>query len=390
MKPSARISPPHRSRLLTLLVALVSLLGGCSSGPGGAATEGRAGPLAVPVTVAKVVAKDVPIQIRAIGNVQPYSSVTVKSQVKGQIAEVHFQEGQRVAHGDLLFTIDPRPFEATLRQAEANLARDLAEANNAKVEAGRRERLLAQGFVSRDEYDQAQTQAVSLEAAVRADRAAVENAKLELQYCYIRSLIDGRVGQILVHAGNIVKDNDTTLAVINQIRPVYVSFSVPEQDLPEIHRRATEQTLAVQAFIGKDDADPVAGELSFIDNTVDTATGTILLKGRFKNEDEALWPGQFVDVALILGVHRNAVVIPAAAVQTGQQGLYVFVVGSDMVATTKPVVVGASVGPNIVVEQGLQPNETVVTDGQVRLAPNMKVEIKDAAAPSTPSSVPTA
>jgi len=344
----------------------------------------------VPVTVAKVVAKDVPIQIRAIGNVQPYSSVTVKSQVKGQVAEVHFEEGQRVAHGDLLFTIDPRPFEAALRQAEANLARDLAEANNAKVEAGRRERLLAQGFVSRDEYDQAQTQAVSLEAAVRADRAAVENAKLELQYCYIRSLIDGRVGQILVHAGNIVKDNDTTLAVINQIRPVYVSFSVPEQDLPEIHRRATEQTLAVQAFIGKDEADPVAGDLSFIDNTVDTTTGTILLKGRFKNEDEALWPGQFVDVALILGVHRNAVVIPAAAVQTGQEGLYVFVVGSDMVATTKPVVVGASVGADIIVEQGLQPNETVVTDGQVRLAPNMKVEIKDAAAPSTPNSVPSA
>ena len=390
MKPSARTSSPHRPRLLTLLVALVPLLGGCSSGPGGAATGERAGPLAVPVTVAKVVAKDVPIQIRAIGNVQPYSSVTVKSQVKGQVAEVHFEEGQRVAHGDLLFTIDPRPFQAALRQAEANLARDLAEANNAKVEAGRRERLLAQGFVSRDEYDQAQTQAVSLEAAVRADRAAVENAKLELQYCYIRSLIDGRVGQILVHAGNIVKDNDTTLAVINQIRPVYVSFSVPEQDLPEIHRRATEQTLAVQAFIGKDDADPVAGDLSFIDNTVDTTTGTILLKGRFKNEDEALWPGQFVDVALILGVHRNAVVIPAAAVQTGQEGLYVFVVGSDMVATTKPVVVGASVGADIIVEQGLQPNETVVTDGQVRLAPNMKVEIKDAAAPSTPNSVPSA
>jgi multidrug efflux system membrane fusion protein len=389
MNPSVRIPRPLLPRLLTLLVALLPLLGACSSGSGDAATDGRRGAQPVPVTVAKVEAKDVPTQIRAIGNVEPYSSVTVKSQVKGQIAEVHFQEGQRVAHGDLLFTIDPRPFEAALRQAEANLARDLAEANNAKIEAGRRERLLAQGFVSRDEYDQAQTQAASLEAAARADRAAVENAKLELQYCYIRSLIDGRVGQILVHAGNVVKDNDTTLAVINQIRPAYVSFSVPEQDLPEIHRRAAEQKLAVQAFIGKDNADPIVGDLSFINNTVDTATGTILLKGLFKNEDEALWPGQFVDVALVLGVHRNAVVVPAAAVQTGQQGRYVFVVGSDMVATIKPVVVGTSVGHDIVIEQGLQPNETVVTDGQVRLAPNMKVEIKDAAAPSTPNSAPS-
>ncbi len=392
MSRPARIAPPSLGRLTPLLVGVVTLLSACSSGSGGTGAAGRHDTSApVPVTVATVVQKDVPIQVRAIGNVDAYSTVTIKSQVAGQIAKVHFREGQEVKQGDLLFTLDPRTFEAALHQTEANLARDEAEAKNARVEAKRLDTLLAQGFVSRDEYDQAQTQALSLEAAVRADRAAVENAKLKLQYCYIRSLIDGRIGRILVHAGNVVKDNDTALAVINQMRPIYVSFSVPEQDLPEIQRREAQGTLAVRAFVGHNDGDPVAGELSFINNTVDTSTGTILLKGLFKNEDETLWPGQFVDVALVLGVHRNAIVAPSAAVQTGQQGRYVFVVGSDMVASIKRVVVGDTVGQDVVIQQGLQPQETVVTDGQVRLVPGMKVEIKESGAGApTPGAGPSA
>ena len=329
------------------------------------------------MTVATAVQKDIPVQLHAIGNVEAYSTVSVKSQVEGQLAKVHFVEGQPVNKGDLLFTIDPRPFEAALRQAQATVARDVAEARNAEVDAKRRTQLLAQGFVSRDEYDQSQTKAASSAAAVKADEAAVENARLQLQYCYIHSPINGRVGQLLVHEGNVVKANDTLLAVINQVRPVYVSFSVPEQDLPEVRQRTAEGKLAVQAFVPQHDGTPVIGELSFINNTVDMTTGTVLLKALFPNDNEALWPGQFVDVAVTLTVHHDAVLVPAEAIQVGQQGQYVFVVAADESAEVRPVVPGARIGPEIVVSQGLTAGERVVTDGQIRLAPGLKVQIKD-------------
>jgi len=344
---------------------------------------------AVPVTVATVRQLDVPMQSRTIGNVEPYSSVSIKSQVEGQLAQVHFQEGQPVARGDLLFTIDPRPFEAAVRQAEANLAKSQAESSNATIDANRRAKLLADGFVSTDENDQAQTRAASLQAAVKADQAAVENAKLQLQYCFIHSPIDGRIGALLVHEGNVVKTNDTILAVINQIHPIYVAFSLPEQQLEEIRQRAASGTLEVQVFVGPNPTEPVRGELSFINNTVDTTTGTVVLKGLFTNEREELWPGQYVDVALTLSVTRDALLVPAEAVQTGQQGPYVFVVGNDAAAELRPVVVGRTVGHDVIVTTGLRAEERVVTDGQIRLAPGLKVEIKDGAhAPATPAPSP--
>jgi len=353
-------------------------------------SEGHAGAAvrdteaAVPVVVATAARKDVPVLVRAIGNVEAYSTVSIKTQVEGQLADVHFQEGQMVHKGDLLFTIDPRPFEAQLRRDEANLARDVAEANNADVEHKRLTKLLAQGFVSQDEFDQAKTKAAAMRAATKADEAALENAKLRLQYCTIRSPIDGRVGQILVHQGNVVKENDTTLAVINQIQPAYVSFSVPEQELPQIRQRAAAWPLTVEALVAGR-SDPVTGELRFINNTVNPTTGTILLKGLFANTDETLWPGQFVEIHLTLGVQNGAVVVPAEAIQTGQQGSFVFVVTPDLTAEVRPIVSGHRTGPEVVVTQGLTPGERVVTDGQVRLAPGSKVEIKDAAAAAAPA-----
>ena len=363
--------------LATRLAALALFVSACSSGSGDGSGDHKQ---AVPVTVATAIQKDIPVQLRAIGNVEPYSTVSVKSQVVGQLAHVHFVEGQRVDKGALLFTIDPRPFEAALRQAEANVARDVAEARNAEVDAKRRTQLLAQGFVSRDEYDQSQTKAASSAAAVKADEAAVENARLELQYCYIHSPIDGRVGQLLVHEGNVVEANDTLLAVINQVRPVYVSFSVPEQDLPEVRQRAAQGKLPVQAFVPHHDGTPIVGDLSFVNNTVDTTTGTVLLKALFPNDDESLWPGQFVDVAVTLAVHRDAVLVPAEAIQVGQQGQYVFVVAADDSAVVRPVVPGDRTGSEIVVTQGLTAGERVVTEGQIRLAPGMTVQIKDGGA----------
>lgn len=362
-------------RLITTPLAVLALfVSACSSGPGEGGGEHKQ---AVPVTVAAAVQKDIPVQLRAIGNVEPYSTVSVKSQVVGQLAHVHFVEGQRVDKGALLFTIDPRPFEAELRQAEAAVARGIAEARNAEVDAKRRTQLLAQGFVSRDEYDQSQTRAASLAAAVKADEAAVENARLELQYCYIHSPIDGRVGQLLVHEGNVVEANDTLLAVINQVHPVYVSFSVPEQDLPEVRQRAAQGNLPVQAFVPQHDGTPIVGDLSFINNTVDMTTGTVLLKALFPNDDESLWPGQFVDVAVTLAVHRDAILVPAEAIQVGQQGQFVFVVAADDSAVVRPVVPGSRTGAEIVVTQGLTVGERVVTEGQIRLAPGMTVQIKD-------------
>jgi multidrug efflux system membrane fusion protein len=347
------------------------LLAGCGSQP-----NAGGGPEAVPVNVTAVVQRDVPVQLRAIGNVEAYSTVTVKSQVDGELAQINFREGQEVKEGDLLFVIDPRPFQAALRQAEANLAKDRAEADNARVQAERYKRLLANNFVSKDQYDQFRTQAESFEAAVKADQAAEENAKLQLQYCYIRSPITGRIGQYLLHVGNVVKNRDTTLVTINRIRPVYVDFSVPEQRLPDIRNSAATHQLKVEAFIGADASRAAAGELSFIDNAVDTKTGTVLLKGTFPNEDEMLWPGQFVSVALTLRTQPGALLVPNAAIQTGQQGQYVFVVGKDLTAQVRPVVTGMSVNEEVVVEKGLELGETVVTRGQIRLAAGSKVQIK--------------
>jgi multidrug efflux system membrane fusion protein len=356
----------------------LSVLAACGSGGNESAPGARP---AVPVRVATVGQRDVPEQVRAIGNVEAYSTVSVKTLVEGQLARVGFAEGQEVHRDDLLFTIDPRPFEAALRQAEATLARDIAQARKAELDAGRMARLIREGIVSIEENDRARAATQALAATVKADEAAVEDARLRLGYCYLRSPIDGRIGALLVHEGNVVKDNETVLAVINQVRPVQVSFAVPEAHLPAIQRRMSEGTLRVEASVPGDGAAPVVGELRFVNNAVDTTTGTVLLKGLFANAEERLWPGQFVRVALTLTTRQDAVVAPAAAIQTGQEGSYAFVVKPDLTVESRPITVGPAVDQEVVIERGLAPGEHVVTDGQVRLAPGAAVQLKDGAAP---------
>ncbi len=330
----------------------------------------------VPVTAAKVVQKSMPVEIRAIGNVEPSSTVSARSQVAGEVERVYFQEGQEVRKGDLLFTIDRRPFEAALHQAQANLARDQAEAKLARLQSERYQKLFKEGIASQDQFDRARASDEALEGAVRADQATVENARILLGYCSIYSPLDGRTGNLMVHPGNVVKANDVSLVVIHQIRPVYVNFSVPERYLAEIKSRMAAGNLKVVADIPGDARGLLQGVLTFVDNAVDSTTGTILLKGNFTNQDKRLWPGQFVTVVLTLAAQPNAIVVPSRAVQTGQSGEFVFVVKADLTAEMRPIVVGRSLEGETVVEKGLKPGESVVTDGQLRLVPGAKVQIK--------------
>jgi multidrug efflux system membrane fusion protein len=332
---------------------------------------------AVPVEVTRVVQKTVPVQIRVIGNVEAYSTISVKSQIEGVLIRVHFKEGQNVKKGEQLFTIDPRPYEAALKQAEANLAKDTAQVENARVEVNRYAELVKKGYVAQEQYDQIRTNAAALEATVNADKAMVENARLQLKYCFIYSPITGRTGNLMANQGNLIKANaDNPMVTINQIQPIYVTFSVPEQYLNEIKKYMAARKLNVEAFISKEDVMPEQGVLTFIDNTVDMATGTIKLKGTFANKGKRLWPGQFVNVLLTLTMQPNAIVIPSQAVQAGQSGVYVFVIKNDLTVESRPVVVARSLDGESVIEKGLQLGEKVVTDGQLRLVPGAKVEIK--------------
>jgi len=358
----------------------------------------------LPVIVGITTQKTVPVQLRAIGNVQAYSTVTVKSRVPGQIMRVYFKEGDDVKKGNLLFMIDPRPFEAALKQAEANLERDMAqvkqaEANlgrdmaqekNAQADADRYKMLFEKGVVAQQQYDKFRTDWEALvatvqadraakanaEAAVLADRAAVENAKLQLSYCSIHSPMDGRTGSLIVQEGNIIKDNDTSLVVINQITPIYVTFSVPEQYLGEIKKYMSAGKVKVEAIVPNNEVSPYQGSISFVDNAVDTATGTIKLKGTFANKERQLWPGQFVNVVLMLTTEPNMIVVPSQAIQTGQEGQYVFVVKPDLTVESRPVVPGRTTNGETVIQKGLNADEKVVTDGQLRLYPGATVEIK--------------
>jgi multidrug efflux system membrane fusion protein len=331
----------------------------------------------VPVISATVIQKAVPVQLRVIGNVEAYSTISVKSQIEGVLTRVHFKEGQYVNKGDILFTIDPRPYEAALKQAEANLAKDNAQLENAQKEVSRYEDLVKKGYVAQEQYDQIRTNAAALEATVNADKALVENARLQLKYCFIYSPITGRTGNLIANQGNLIKANaDNPMVTINQIQPIYVTFSVPEQYLNEIKKYMAAGKLNVEAFISKEDVMPEQGVLTFIDNTVDMATGTIKLKGTFANKGKRLWPGQFVNVLLTLTMQPDAIVIPSQAVQAGQSGVYVFVIKSDLTVESRPVVVDRSLDGESVIEKGLQPGEKVVTDGQLRLVPGAKVEIK--------------
>lgn len=365
-----------------------------------------------PVAVAKAEQKTIPVQLRAIGAVEPITTIAVKAQVGGELTKVFFKEGQDVKKGQELFEIDPRPYQqaldqananlnkdtALVAQAQANLAKDLEQAKNAKVLADRYAALLKEGIASKEQSEAYQTtlgtqqeairadQATltSSRAAVESDRVAIETAKLNLSYCSLVSPIDGRAGSLLVQAGNLVKANDTTALVnINQITPIYVTFSVPQQKLDEIRRFNAARPLTVEAK-AKDEASSrsVIGTLTFIDNTVDNTTGTIKLKATFANADHALWPGQFVNVILTLRTLTDAVVVPSETIQSGQQGPFAFVVKPDQTAELRVVTPGETVDKMTVVQSGIAAGETVVTDGQLRLFPGAPVRVAPIAKPA--------
>jgi multidrug efflux system membrane fusion protein len=450
-------------------LALTLALVGCSDGSSSAKAQSSpaASPQAVPVSAATAVRKTVPVQLRAVGNVQALSTVSIKSQINGQLMTVHFHEGQDVKEGELLFTIDPRPLQAALQQAEANVARDQAQARQAEANSARdqaqaeqaqaalaqaraqlgqaeanvtRDRaqlenaraqdvryteLVKQGYVAREQYDQIHTaldtatatlradEAMvanaragisaaeatlgqaraaiqaglaaieNAQAAVRADQAAVESARLQLGYTEIRSPLDGRTGTLLVQPGNLVKANDVPILVtIAQVHPIFVAFSIPEQYLRDVRKYMAAGPLQVEA-VAPGEADPLdRGQVSFVDNTVDVSTGTIQLKATFPNAQGRLWPGQFVNVRLTLTSEPNVVVVPSQAVQTGQNGQYVFVVKPDDTVEPRPVSARTTAGGEVVIDRGVQAGERVVTDGQLRLAPGVQVEIRAAPAPA--------
>lgn len=354
--------------------ALALTLFGCGSSKDNA-KQGQVRDMAVPVSVAAVVRKDVPVQVQAIGNVEPYNTVSVKSMVAGEIVEVGFKEGQDVKKGDVLFVIDKRPYEAALAQAQGNLAKDRANAANAKAEASRWEALFKAGVVSKEQHDQMQTQAQATEQTVTADQAAVENAQVNLTYCTIHSPINGRTGNLAVKIGNVVKANDVPLVTINQVEPIYVTFSVPQQFLPQIEQSERERKLPVNAQV---QGEPQAtGMLTFIDNTVDPTTGTIKLKGTFGNGDRHLWPGQFADVSLTLGVDRNAMLVPSAAVQTGQDGQFIFLIRNSKAEMQKVSVVRIVGNETVIQASNVNAGDQVVTDGQLRLTPGAKVAVSN-------------
>jgi membrane fusion protein, multidrug efflux system len=385
-------------RIIT--AALIILISSCSPAPQ-AKSAGPAFP-PVPVTIGQATEESVPIKVQTVGNVQAFSTVEVKAQVAGPIVAVKFAEGAVVNQGDPLFEIDTRPFREALRQAEAavvkdqaqlrvaeaNLARSRAQLKNARAESARFEQLSKEGISTREQEDQVRTTAEvaehgasadeatleSIRATLESDRAAVEQAKLNLEYCDIHAPISGRAGNLLVHAGNLVKANgDTPMVVINQISPVFVTFGAPERYLSTISPQRVQNKLVVDVTPDNNFAHAAHGKLTVIDNAVDPNTGSIRLKASFDNKDGRLWPGQFVDVAVTLET-RSAILIRSEAVQTGQNGSFVYVVKSDQTVEPRPIVVGQSVGARVIVEKGVSAGEPVVIDGQSRLFPGAKVK----------------
>ncbi len=367
-------------RLARFFLVGFFFLAACSGGPSAEQPKSKEG-LAVPVMVASVFTKDVPIQVRSVGNVEAYSTVAVKSRVSGELVGVHFQEGQEVKEGDLLFTIDKAPYEVALKEAQARLERDQALARKARDDVRRNRPLAEKDIVSRQSLDQYVSTAEAAEALVKADQASVENLQLQLGYCSIRSPISGRTGSLLIQKGNLVKGNDEnkSLLTVHQIEPIYVTFAVPEKYLGEINRRTKEGKMEVQVYAPENQgsAEPISGVVSFVNNTVEQSTATIRLKATFQNRDRRLWPGQTTNVLLTLGVQPKAVVVPSQAIQSGQSGSYAFVVKQDQTAELRLVSVSRTTNGETVIEKGLSPGETVVTDGQLLLTPGARVSIKD-------------
>jgi multidrug efflux system membrane fusion protein len=358
-----------------LAIAVIAELG-C---PLSALAQGKApkASAAVPVRATAVVHKAVPLDLHNFGMVDPLNTVAVKSLVGGTLLSAKFADGQDVAVDDVLFTVDPQPFQIALNLAEANLARDTALYENAQKEATRQSDLLKKGYSAQGAYDQARANADAAAASMRADQAAIDNAKLQLGYCTIKSPIRGRAGARLVDVGNVVKPNDATLVVINQMSPIYVTFSVPQQNLAAIRKWMSAGKVQARAVIPGQEDKPEEGELVFVDNAIDAGTGTIGLKALFENRETRLWPGQFVTVTVTLTVEQDKVVVPSRAIQTGQAGQYVFVIREDMTAEQRPVTVERVLNSDSVISKGVEQGETIVTDGQLRLVPDAKVEVLD-------------
>jgi len=331
-----------------------------------------------PVLVAKAVMKTVPNQLHEIGNVEAFATVNIKSRVEGELVAIHFHEGDFVAKGQLLFSLDSRPFGAALKLAQANLAKDQAQLVKADADEKRYSFLLEQSAGSREQYDQAHAMAAGFRATVIADEAAVETARLNLEYSQVRSPLDGRTGNLQSHVGDLIKaDADNPMVTITQVQPIYVAFSVPENELPAVRINLERHPLEVDAAIPNSPENSEHGVLAFIDNTVDKTTGTILVKGLFQNENRHLWPGQFVNATLTLNQIRNAILVPSQAVQTGQNGSFVFVVDNKMEAHLRPIVPGPQIGSDTLIERGIEPGATVVTDGQLLLMPGSRVKIRN-------------
>ena len=371
--------PPKNHRTRNIVIAAAGVLVVAATARALVKTGGKGGPRAeiVPVTAATVAQMSVPLTTKAIGNVEAYSTVVIRALVAGELQKIHFRQGQEVQRGDLLFTIDPRPLQAALDQAVGTLAKDRATLANARALAARYKKLYDEGIASKEDLDQYSTSADTQAGLVAADEAALENAKVQLSYATIHSPISGMTGNLLVYEGNLVKATDlTTLVTITQTRPIYVTFAVPEGELGKVNRARAAGEVRVEAALPSDEAHPVAGVLSFVDNAVDATTGTIRLKATFDNADRRLWPGQFVKVTVTTGVEANALVVPSQAVQTGQDGPYVYVVKDDMTVEPRPVKPGPSAEGVVVVAKGLAAGERVVTDGQPRPFPGAKVELK--------------
>lgn len=374
-------------RIVLLCLVLPSLMG-CEKQERAAAQAGG-GPPPAPVTVGTVELRDVPVQLRPIAKVEAYATVTIRSRVSGQLQKIHFTPGQDIKAGDLLFEIDSRPFQIALHEAQARLDRDTALAKNAQVDNERMAGLRKNNVATQEEADKMRFAAEAAQATVRADEAAIENAQLQIDYAKIRSPVNGRAGSYLADVGNVIKEDDTQLLIINQISPIYVTFAMPEQDLEVVKRHMVPEAPVVDVIIPPNTKSAESGRLTFIDNTVDPDTGTIRMRATFENESRQLWPGQFVQAVLKLTVEKNQPVVPTRAVQTGQDGVFVFVVKDDQTVDMRPVKVKRDVGDDSVIESGLVGGEKIVLDGQLRLVPGARVNITGA--PTTaPVASPTA
>ena len=379
----------RKNQRVVLVAALLAGIGAASLGTylitDGRAREARKaakGPPAVPVMVAAAESRTVPVRLEAIGNVEAHLTVAIKARVDGEIVAVNFKEGQEVRKNQVLFRIDPRPYVAALKQAEANALRDAAGRDHAFAQEKRYQELLEKNFVSKDAYAQFRTNAQTADAIAKASEAALQNARLNVEYCTIASPIDGVAGRVLIQAGNLVKANDVNpLVVINEVRPIYVNFGLPEQQLAPVREYMQKGALTVEASLPAPAKRTVAGRLIFIDNAVDPSTGTIRMRAQYANQDAALWPGQFVNVSIRLYDEPNAIVIPAGALQTAQEGQYVFVIGKDMAAQVRKVTVERTEGDNAIVK-GVAKGELVVTRGALRLAPGTKVQVRSGIEPS--------